>query len=83
MCIFGDEYGECPVIPELQNQLKEQVQALKTVKIGSETMQELRVVMQELSASVMSYSYSLSQFCQACPKVEKNVLVVNWKEVIG
>lgn len=73
MCIFGDEYGECPVIPKLTEMMMEITQTLKTIKIGgSKDFEDATKSMMDTLSTVMSAPpTTLSQFCQACPKVRK------------
>lgn len=82
-CIFGDEYGDCPVIPELRRQFEEQMQALKLIETDDKVLQDLRVVMREITTTILSYSYSLSQFCQACSKIPRNVMVLDYEKFLA
>lgn len=73
MCIFGSEYGECPVIPVLDEMMRELTSAIKTIKLSeSEKFEDaMKPLMSTLSTVMSAPPQTLSQFCQACPKIKK------------
>lgn len=73
MCIFGDEYGECPVLPKLDEMMRELVSTIKTIKLSESGHVEeaMKPMMSTLSTVMSAPPQTLSQFCQACPKIKK------------
>jgi len=73
MCIFGDEYGECPVMPRLEEMMRELVQTIKTIKLSDKESFEIAMkpLLNTMSTVMSAPPQTLSQFCQACPKIRE------------
>ena len=73
MCIFGDEYGECPVMPRLEEMMRELVSTIKAIKVSDKEDFDaaMKPMMNTLSTVMSAPPQTLSQFCQACPKIKR------------
>jgi len=76
-CIFGECYGKCPVIPRVIEMRDNSIQAMKAV-YGDKSKDIANMMTSVLSTPILN----LAQYCQACPKIPKNIAVVDLEKYI-
>ena len=67
-CIFGEEYGRCPVIPRIIEMRHQAIQAMKAA-YGDRSKDVANMMTSVMSTPILN----LSQYCQACPKIPKRI----------